>query len=276
MLLNLNNQYHSSSLKELEGGGVGRGERRLGRRLVLALFKNLYARIDKAFNSFGIFPLILFYLFIYLFSAICSTEMNVVFSVEGSYALGEANFQNIFSFIFNLSSNFDLATTKTWIITLAGNETRVYKTKEDLKYATAPHFPNSSQVSLGKLLESVKDWLYGNYSRMDVATIVVVITSQKSDDDIAIPTINLKNSNVTLFSVAIGSQVSLGQLSEIASNPKEHHLLQATNTRELSENFNLTLARRICEGKFFFFKEPFYPFVFLSLAFFVSPKILQM
>lgn len=258
MLLNLNHQYHPSSLnKELEGGGVGRGERRLGRRLVLALFKNLYARIDKAFNSFGIFPLILFYLFIYLFSAICSTEMNVVFSVEGSYTLGEANFQNIFSFIFNLSSNFDLATTKTWIITLAGNETRVYKTKEDLKYATAPHFPNSSQVSLGKLLESVKDWLYGNYSRMDVATIVVVITSQKSDDDIAIPTINLKNSNVTLFSVAIGSQVSLGQLSEIASNPKEHHLLQATNTRELSENFNLTLARRICEGKFFFLRNHF-------------------
>ena len=257
MLLNLNNQYHSSSLKELEGGGVGRGEGRLGRRLVLALFKNLYARIDKAFNSFGTFPLILFYLFIYLFSAICSTEMNVVFSVEGSYTLGEANFQNIFSFIFNLSSNFDLATNKTWIITLAGNETRVYKTKEDLKNATAPHFPNSSQVFLGKLLESVKDWLYGNYSRMDVATIVVVITSQKSDDDIAIPTINLKNSNVTLFSVAIGSQVSLGQLSEIASNPKEHHLLQATNTRELSENFNLTLARRICEGKFFFLRNHF-------------------
>lgn len=258
MLLNLNHQYHPSSLnKELEGGGVGRGERRLGRRLVLALFKNLYARIDKAFNSFGIFPLILFYLFIYLFSAICSTEMNVVFSVEGSYTLSEANFQNIFSFIFNLSSNFDLATNKTWIITLAGNETRVYKTKEDLKNATAPHFPNSSQVSLGKLLESVKDWLYGSYSRMDVATIVVVITSQKSDDDIAIPTINLKNSNVTLFSVAIGSQVSLGQLSEIASNPKEHHLLQATNTRELSENFNLTLARRICEGKFFFLRNHF-------------------
>lgn len=178
--------------------------------------------------------------------------MNVVFSVEGSYTLGEVNFQNIFSFIFNLSSNFDLATNKTWIITLAGNETRVYKTKEDLKNATAPHFPNSSQVSLGKLLESVRDWLYGNYSRLDVATIVVVITSQKSDDDIAIPTINLKNSNVTLFSVAIGSQVSLGQLSEIASNPKEHHLLQATNTMELSQNFNLTLARRICEGKFFF------------------------
>lgn len=179
--------------------------------------------------------------------ALCSTEMNVVFAVEGSYKLGKANFRDIFSFIYNLSANFDVATNKTWITTLAGNETKAYKTKDDLNNATAPRFPNSSEAFLGKSLESVKDWLNSNDSRMDAVTIVVVITSQKSDDDVAIPAINLKNSNVTVFSVAIGSQVSLGQLSEIASNPNDHHLLQATNTMDLSQNFNLTLAKRICE-----------------------------
>lgn len=183
-------------------------------------------------------------------AGLCSTEMNVAFAVEGSFRLGDANFQHIFNFILNVSNNFDVSTNKTWIITVAGIETNVYKTKEGLDNATAPRFPNSSHVFLGKALESIKDLLNGNDTRRDAATIVVVITSQKSDDDIAIPTINLKSSNMTVFAVAIGSELSLGQLKEIASDPDDHHLLTAMDTIDLLKNVSTNLAKKICEGKY--------------------------
>ncbi|KAL9959813.1 hypothetical protein ACROYT_G033169 [Oculina patagonica] len=178
---------------------------------------------------------------------VCSAKMNLAFAVDGSNKMGDANFDNIVNFVFNVSSNFDVAVNKTWIVTVFGNQTNVYKTKEELDNSTAPSFPNSTQVLLGKTLESVKERLSNNDTQRGAVNVVVLITTHRSDDDIAIPTIQLKTSNATVFAVGIGDQFSLGQLKEIASDPDDHHFSKATDTTDLLKNLATPLAKKICQ-----------------------------
>ena len=173
----------------------------------------------------------------------------MVFVVDGSYKMGEANFTEVGNLVTNVSSHFDVAINKTWIITVVeGNETNVYKTKQELGNSIMLHFPNTSQVLLGKALETAKDRLGDNDTQREAAVVVILITSQKSDDDIAVPTINLKNSNATIFVVGVGGGVSVGQLKEVASNPDDRHLIECKDTNDLLAK-SVAVARNVCQGK---------------------------
>ena len=175
--------------------------------------------------------------------------MNVVFAVDGSYKMGQTTFGTIVDFVFNVSSNFDVTVNKTRIITVLGNETAVYTTKEELDNYTIPSFPNSSQVFLGRTLELVMQRLGENDTQRNASNVVVLIATHTSDDDIAIPSVHLKTANATLFVAGIGDQFSFGQLKEIASNPDEHHFIEATDTIDLLMRFSTPLANKICQGK---------------------------
>lgn len=175
--------------------------------------------------------------------------MNVAFAVDGTNKMGNTDFNHTVNFVFNVSGYFDVAFNKTWIITIFGNETNVYKTKEELENSTTPIFPNSTQVLLGKTLVLVKERLSNNDTQRDAVDIVVILTTHKSDDDIAIPTIQLKASNATIFVMGIGDQFSSGQLREIASDPDEQHFMKANDTTDLLNNFGTALATKICQGR---------------------------
>ena len=173
----------------------------------------------------------------------------MVFIVDGSHKMGDANFAEAENFIINVSSYFEVSVNKTWIITsVEGNETNVYRTSAELNDSITLHFPNTSQALLGKSLETVKDRLSQNDLQRHAVVVVVLITSQKSDDDIAIPTINLKQINATIFALGIGDDISLGQMKEIASNPDDQHFVQCNNVSELLAK-SLSVARKICQGE---------------------------
>lgn len=175
--------------------------------------------------------------------------MNVVFAVDGSYRMGEMNYGFIVNFVFNVSGNFDVSNNKTWIITVLGNETAVYKTKDELETSMITSFPNSSHVFLGQTLELVMQRLSESDTQRNASNVVVLIATHTSEDDIAIPTVHLTKSNTTIFVVGIGDQFSFGQLTEISSNPDEQHFMEANDAIDLRERFSTPLANKICQGK---------------------------
>ena len=175
--------------------------------------------------------------------------MNVVFAVDGSYKMGFMNYDRIVNFVFNVSSNFDVSNNKTWIITVVGNETAVYKTREELDNSPTISFPDSPQVLLGQTLELAMQRLSESDTQRNASNVVVLIAAHISEDDIGIPTVNLKTSNATLFVVGVGDQFSFGQLKEIASNPDEQHFIEANDTIDLMKRFSTLLANKICQGK---------------------------
>lgn len=183
------------------------------------------------------------------FLAVCSANLTVVFAVDGSYKMGEARFRLVGDFITNISRNFDIDINKTWFITaVEGNGTYVYKTRAELNNFLGLYFPNTSQVVLGKALDSVRYQLSDNETRRDVPVVVLVIASHKSDDDIAVSAISLKKWNATLIAVGIGDEISPGQMREIASDPDSDYFVECNGTNCLFTK-SMTIARTICQGK---------------------------
>lgn len=83
--------------------------------------------------------------------------------------------------------------------------------------------------NIGKALELAKTELFnrsdehGNIKGRD---ILVVLTDDGSDDDLAVPSFALKRDNVTIFSVGVGRYLR-GQLNEMASEPNSEHVITA-------------------------------------------------
>ena len=80
--------------------------------------------------------------------------------------------------------------------------------------------------NIGKALEVAKTELFnrsdehGNNKRRG---LLVVLTDDGSDGDLAVPSFDLKRDNVTIFSVGIGRYLR-GQLNEMASEPNSEHV----------------------------------------------------
>ena len=69
--------------------------------------------------------------------------------------------------------------------------------------------------------------LFDNDARKGVSNIAFVITDGKSKYDIKVPSKELRNSGVTVFSVAIGKNYDLKELKDMASNPDSQHVFEA-------------------------------------------------
>lgn len=80
--------------------------------------------------------------------------------------------------------------------------------------------------NIGKALELARMELFNRsneHGNNKGRGILVVITDDGSDDDLAVPSFALKRDNVTIFSVGVGRYLR-GQLNEMASEPNSEHV----------------------------------------------------
>ena len=170
--------------------------------------------------------------------------------MDGSNLTGKENFETAIHFAANISKHFKVDTNETWIFLAYSNQKRVFKTKLDL-YALAPEFepfPNATVVHLGATLDVIRKQFSEESSQREAVSVVILITSHKSVDDIAIPAAWLKTSNVTSFALGIGSHYSGGQLKEIASDPDSEYFIGLSAWSGLNEYFANIIAKKICQG----------------------------
>lgn len=176
--------------------------------------------------------------------------MNVGFALDGSSQTGKENFETTINFAANISKHFKVDTSETIIFLAYSNQTRVFKTKSDLN-ALAPEFepfPNATDVHFGATLDVIRKQFSEGSSHREAVNVVILITSHKSVDDIAIPAAWFKTSNVTSFVLGIGSHYSGGQLKEIASDPDSEYFIGLSAWNGLNEYFAKTIAKKICQG----------------------------
>ena len=166
--------------------------------------------------------------------------------------MGQANFSSAVTFAVNVSHRLGVSANMTCIYFVFGNETASYdigglmNAKENL----SARFPNDPQVKLGAALDLVKKTLFNAGSRENVTDAVVIITSDKSQDDIAVPTIDLKTLNVTLLAMGVGDKYSLGQLNEIATDLDENHVITLNSWEDANDSFVFEVAKKVSQGKF--------------------------
>lgn len=165
--------------------------------------------------------------------------------------MGEENFASAIKFAANVSNYLDVDTSNTWIFLVYGNQKRVFKTKSDLSSLTPENqqFPNTTEVHLGTILGAVREQFSEEGSQRGAVDVVVVIASHRSVDDIAVPAVLFKKSNVTSFALGVGSRYSVGQLKEIASGPDDKHFITLSTWKAVNEILAKNMARKICQGK---------------------------
>jgi len=170
--------------------------------------------------------------------------------LDGSSQTGKENFETTINFAANISKHLNVDTSQTWIFLAYPNQKQVFKTKSDLN-ALAPElepFPNATDVRLGATLGAIREQFSEESSQRGAVNVVILITSHKSVDDIAVPAAWLKTSNVTSFALGIGSHYSVGQLREIASDPDSDYFIALSAWSRLDEYFAKTVATKICQG----------------------------
>lgn len=79
--------------------------------------------------------------------------------------------------------------------------------------------------------------------------MLVILTDGFSNGMVSGPAQNLKNAGVVIFSVGIGSSVSVQELHEMASNPKDQHVIRLDNFSQLSA-LAQQMSSRTCNGRF--------------------------
>ena len=127
---------------------------------------------------------------------------------------------------FNVSNN----STNIGIITYSGDAAVRFRfvdisNQTDLENSLSSIRINGTGRNIGQALHLAGSDLFNqsNPGRNTVRNILVVVTDDGSDDNIAVPSYTLKRSNVTIFSVGIDRYVR-GQLNEMASDPDSDHV----------------------------------------------------
>ena len=165
-----------------------------------------------------------------------STIFNIGFVIYTGESIDQyrkGNFAKQIAFVKGLSKAFNVNSndTNVGIITYSGGAEVKYRfpdifNQTDLENALDTISITGSGRNIGRALQLARgdllNWPSPGRS-VNVRNILVVVADGRSDDDLAVPTYELKGDNVTIFSVGIDRYVR-GQLNEIASDPDSEHV----------------------------------------------------
>ncbi|KAM6910513.1 collagen alpha-6(VI) chain [Xenentodon cancila] len=187
---------------------------------------------------------------------------DIVFLVDGSWSIGNENFEQIRQFLHTLVNSFDISPDHVQIgLVQYSNSHRTefllntYQKKEEI----LDYISNLGYMGGGTLTGQGLDFMLHNHfveaagSRASnrVPQIAVVITDGKSQDNVEINAEKLKRKGITLYAIGI-KDADEDQLKEIANEPHSQHVYSVSDFAALqgiSQSIVQTLCRTVEEAK---------------------------
>ena len=187
------------------------------------------------------------------------TKLDIAFLIDGSQSVTKETFLTFTSFTNAVTASLNVSEDETHAsVTVYGDNSILVANLNDHfnqssleKAVDKTMYPASVQSNLGDAMLYVASILHNaSISRPKVQKVLVILTASKSHDEIAVPSyLLLKNYNVTVFTIAVGSEYSLGQVKEISSDPDSDHILTYDSGKEL--RFEVAhFKERMAEGKY--------------------------
>ncbi|KAF7708844.1 hypothetical protein HF521_017901 [Silurus meridionalis] len=195
---------------------------------------------------------------------VCTEEAlaDIVLLVDGSWSIGNENFQKIRDFLFNLLNSFDVSPDKVQIgLVQYSNSphTEFYLNSFDTKQKILDYITKLSYrgggtktgLGLNFLLTQhfVKE--AGSRAGDGVPQIAVVITDGQSQDNVEVHAQDLKQKGIILYAIGI-KDADMEQLKEIATQPHEQHIYGVSDFTALegiSQSFIQVLCKTVEEAK---------------------------
>ncbi|VDI82665.1 Hypothetical predicted protein [Mytilus galloprovincialis] len=178
-----------------------------------------------------LFPLV-FLLFLYFSSCTCAChdKVDLVFLVDSSGSVGHNNFIKVKNFVTSSVNRFIIGNRDTLVsvVTFASTphtEFKLNSLHDKLPLANAIHGIRyiSGGTNTGEALKFVGSHIFQPSSgdRINARNILVVITDGQSNNHVAtIAQANyLRNNNILIIAVGIGSGISKSELDRMASGP---------------------------------------------------------
>ncbi|XP_066547504.1 collagen alpha-6(VI) chain [Amia ocellicauda] len=192
--------------------------------------------------------------------AVCqrATVADIVFLVDNSTDNGMLNFQQVQSFLYKMVDSLNVSTSTIRIgLLMYGDTTQTqfnlntYVNKSDiLQHITELQYTKgrggSSKASLA--LDIARQELFkvqaGSRASKAVQQIAILITDQKSSDNVSEAAIALRRAGVTVFAVGI-QDADKNELNEIVSHPREKHVSKVETFLQLAA-IQEQMASKIC------------------------------
>lgn len=184
-----------------------------------------------------------------------ATVGDIVFLVDGSSSIGDADFRKVRNFLLSIIKGLDIGANKVRVglaqFSDDANQEFLLKDHMDKKalLAAVERLPyRQGGTYTGKALDYMREHYFtesaGSRARQRVPQIAVVITDGESTDEVEAPALRLREQGVTMISIGVGQYDRL-QLQSIANFPPNRFVYTIENFQDLL-NKTSTLLTTVC------------------------------
>ncbi|XP_073341613.1 collagen alpha-6(VI) chain [Pagrus major] len=188
---------------------------------------------------------------------VCTQEAvaDIVFLVDGSWSIGNENFEQIRRFLYTLVNSFDVGPDHVRIGLVQYSTTprtefllSTHQNKKDiLQYINRlPYMGGGTHTGQGLdfMLNEHFVEKAGSRARQNVPQIAVVITDGKSQDNVESHAQDLKRKGIVLYAIGI-KDADEAELKEIANAPHTQHVYSVSNFAAL-QGISQSIVQTLC------------------------------
>uniref|UniRef100_A0AAR2LSF0 Collagen, type XIV, alpha 1b n=1 Tax=Pygocentrus nattereri TaxID=42514 RepID=A0AAR2LSF0_PYGNA len=183
-----------------------------------------------------------------------AAKADLVFLVDGSWSIGDDNFQKIIRFLYSTTGALDLIGpegTQVAIVQFSDDARTEFKLssytdKESLLDAVQRITYKGGNTKTGRAIKHVKDSIFTPESgmRRGIPRVLVVLTDGRSQDDVNKISNAMQVDGYIIFAIGFGD-ADYGELVNIASKPSERHVFFVDDVdavKKIEEQFVLWCA----------------------------------
>ncbi|XP_064626813.1 collagen alpha-1(XII) chain-like [Lineus longissimus] len=170
-------------------------------------------------------------------------KANVIFVVDSSHSIGEANFKTLKTFLLNVVRAFKVIGKNGVQVGMVQyssyDKTKVlfnldtYNDRKSLESAIGKLRWTKGGTKTGYAMRLAEKSVAQQASRKDVHDNFIVVTDGKANDRVEFAAARLHKANYTVLAVGIGKSVDGEELRAIASEPKEVHVFRPGDFSQL-------------------------------------------
>jgi Mg-chelatase subunit ChlD len=183
---------------------------------------------------------------------------DIVFVLDSSGSVGQANYQKMLQFVKSMASNFPIGSDKVRIgvETFSSRPYTEFNLNKNLDHASVAtaidHISyKSGGTNTGTALKDMytKMFTAPNGDRPGVPNIAIVVTDGRSNNrpSTLAEAAKAKALGIEVFSVGVGAGVDVSELNAIASDPDAGHVMTVTDFSKLQQ-IQSAFAAKTCAG----------------------------
>ncbi|NXI42764.1 VWA2 protein, partial [Galbula dea] len=182
----------------------------------------------------------------------CSTSLDVLFLLDGSYSIGKGSFERSKHFAGKLCDALDIHPDRVRVGMIQFSSTPhlefpldLYLTKQEVKERIKRIVFRGGSTETGRALKYILRKGFSGGRNSSVPEVLIIISDGKSQGSTSMLAMQMKERHILVFAVGIRFP-RWEELHVLASEPTEQHVLFAGDVDDAANGLYSTLTRSVC------------------------------